>query len=223
MITQIEVLRNSGLSKELKVNVDVEDIYRRKRQEQEEEIMRKQQELEEERKAEEEKRKLQSNQSKEQQDSQIIHSQDHNEENDLMKKIKKRIRIMEMKTILIVVNNKGKKNKIGLYSLMILKQSEYKKLYFLIKLKLQKIKIQKKIKQRRISQTINDKKKTELKLLLQQKQFKLFIKRQIQQNLLNLNRNISLFEKSQQCALISEVFIQTFCFSKESFMCFINT
>ncbi|CAD8106737.1 unnamed protein product [Paramecium sonneborni] len=80
LFAQIEVLRNGGLSKELKVNVDVEDVYRRKRQEQEEEIMRKQQELEEERQREEEKKKFLSNQSKEQQDSQIFASKDNKDD-----------------------------------------------------------------------------------------------------------------------------------------------
>ncbi|CAD8084250.1 unnamed protein product [Paramecium sonneborni] len=63
VIAQIEVMKTQGLSKELKVNQDVEDVYRRKRQEQEERLLREQQELEEKRAKELEEKNLQSNQS----------------------------------------------------------------------------------------------------------------------------------------------------------------
>ncbi|CAK87677.1 unnamed protein product (macronuclear) [Paramecium tetraurelia] len=53
IIAQIEVIKSQGLSKELKVFQDVEDIYRRKRQQYEEQVLS-QQQKEEERRAQEE-------------------------------------------------------------------------------------------------------------------------------------------------------------------------
>ncbi|CAD8187101.1 unnamed protein product [Paramecium octaurelia] len=66
LFAQIEVQRNSGLSKELKVNLEVEDVYRRKRYEWEEN-MKKQQAIEEEQR-EEERKKLESQERKKEDD-----------------------------------------------------------------------------------------------------------------------------------------------------------
>ncbi|CAD8198917.1 unnamed protein product [Paramecium pentaurelia] len=77
LFAQIEVQRNSGLTKELKVNLEVEDVYRRKRYEWEENL-KKQQALEEEQR-EEQKKKLESQEQKKEDQNQDLLNQDNKE------------------------------------------------------------------------------------------------------------------------------------------------